>query len=148
MDIRSTVVSTPYLDDSEYEIELPESNHPVNEAILARAEEHDRRIAIRPSRLKELQELEKQLPVVIAQALEERKKEKLAALHKRDAVDRGAASLRAKRYVEKHRDEINARRREKRKQIAQGTLKPQSPQPQSQPKKIEHVDGGAIAFGI
>lgn len=152
--LTSTVVSitqpevSPFIegDTDMYEIEIPESNHPVNKAILERAEEHQRRVAIRPSRLRRLQELEQDLPAFIARALEDMKKEKLAALHKKDKLDPSATALRVKRYVENHRDEINARRREKRK-TAHCISKSDDVSEQSD-KKIEHIDGGAIvSFG-
>jgi hypothetical protein len=148
--ITSTVVSiiqseiSPFIegDADEYEFEVPESNHPVDNVILARAEENNRRIAIRPSRLQKLQELEKDLPAFIARALDEIKQEKLAALHKKDKLDPTASNVRAKRYLENNRDKINARRREKRKAAKQAV------QPESSDTKIEHIDGGAVvSFG-
>ncbi len=104
-------------DDDEYEFEVPERNDPVNDVILARAEENKRRVAIRPSRLMKLQQLEQDLPAIIENALQEIKRQKLAALHKKDKQDPEKVNMRAKRYADSHREEINARRREKRKQL-------------------------------
>jgi hypothetical protein len=172
----STVVSIsqPYMspfiegDNDEYEFEVPERNDPVNDVILARAEENKRRVAIRPSRLMKLQQLEQDLPAIIENALQEIKRQKLAALHKKDKQDPEKVNMRAKRYADSHREEINARRREKRKQL---TAVPLQTVPSSLPlplplplrlptvpslmpsakedKKMDTVDGGVIvSFGL
>ena len=167
----STVVSIsqPYLspfiegDDDEYEFEVPERNDPVNDVILARAEENKRRVAIRPSRLMKLQQLEQDLPAIIENALQEIKREKLAALHKKDKQDPEKVNKRAKRYVDSHRDEINARRREKRKQLpvplqtvrsslplpALRSSVPLIPSAKEESKEMDTVDGGVlVSFGL
>jgi len=66
-------------------------------------------------RLRELEALEAGLPQKIENAIAEYKKNSLKRLHERDKADPKSVNLRVKRYVEKHKEEINAKRREKRK---------------------------------
>ena len=105
-----------WVNDYEFEdeIEVPERNYPVSETVLERAIKHKRRIAIRPGRLKFLQYLERNMPEMIKEAMTRYKNEKLGILHKKDKENPSAMIARVKRYVEKNRDVINARRREKR----------------------------------
>jgi hypothetical protein len=111
------IVENAWVNDFEFEgeVEVPERNYPVSDTVLERAIENKRRIAIRPGRLKFLQYLEAKMPEMIKEAMEQYMKEKLNALHKKDKMDPTAVNARVKRYVDKNRDEINARRREKRK---------------------------------
>ena len=73
-------------------------------------------VHISVERLRQLEELESNLPKKIENAIAEYKKSNLKRLHERDKADPKSVNLRVKRYVEKHKDEINAKRREKRKQ--------------------------------
>lgn len=66
-------------------------------------------------RLKQLEELEKSLPQKIEQAILEHKRNNLKRLHEKDKSDPKAVNIRVRRYAEKHKDEINAKRREKRR---------------------------------
>jgi hypothetical protein len=75
----------------------------------------DEHVLICIERLQKLELLEKQLPKMIEAAIQEHKKNKLKMLHDKDKENPGAVNLRVKRYNEKHKDKINARRREKRK---------------------------------
>lgn len=65
-------------------------------------------------RLKELETLETSIPKLIEEAITEYKKSNLKKLHERDKANPDAINKRVKRYFERHREEINARRREKR----------------------------------
>jgi hypothetical protein len=65
-------------------------------------------------RLRELEMLEASIPKIIDDAILEYKKTNLKKLHERDKANPEAINKRVKRYFERHREEINARRREKR----------------------------------
>jgi hypothetical protein len=71
-------------------------------------------VTITNERLQHLLQLESSLPKMIADAITDYKKSTLKRLHEHDKQNPDAINARVKRYVEKHRDEINARRREKR----------------------------------
>jgi len=73
-------------------------------------------ISISKERLESLEKLERELPMLIENAILDYKKNKLKKLHENDKNNPQSVNIRVKRYVEKHKDEINARRREKRKQ--------------------------------
>jgi hypothetical protein len=73
-------------------------------------------VTISAERLKELEVLEASIPSMIEKAVSEYKKSNLKKLHERDKANPAAINLRVKRYVERHREEINKRRREKRQQ--------------------------------
>lgn len=72
-------------------------------------------VEISAERLRALEALEARLPSMIEAAILEYKKNNLKRLHEKDKLDPTSANLRVKRYAEKHRDEINAKRREKRR---------------------------------
>ena len=72
-------------------------------------------IEISKQRLAELEKLEQDLPTLIEKAILEHKKSNLKRLHEKDKNDPNSVKLRVKRYIAKHRDEINAKRREKRR---------------------------------
>ena len=74
-------------------------------------------ILIASSRLQELEELEKNLPTMIENALKEHKANALKRLHEKDKENPTAVNIRVKRYAEKHREMINLKRREKRKKL-------------------------------
>jgi len=71
-------------------------------------------ISIPAERLKQLEDLEKNLPTMIQKAIEQNKKDKLKLLHEKDKLDPKSVNMRVKRYAQKHKDEINAKRRLKR----------------------------------
>ena len=73
-------------------------------------------ISISAERLKELEELEASIPFMIENAIQEYKKSNLKKLHERDKANPAGINMRVKRYVERHREEINKKRREKRQQ--------------------------------
>ena len=70
-------------------------------------------------RLRELEAMEKRIPTLIEKAIQDHKKEKLKLLHERDKLDPSLVNLRVKRYAAKHKEEINSKRRAKRKEAAQ-----------------------------
>lgn len=73
-------------------------------------------VNISTERLKELEELEASIPSMIEKAVQEYKKSNLKKLHERDKANPAAINMRVKRYIERHREEINRKRREKRQQ--------------------------------
>lgn len=73
-------------------------------------------ITISADRLKELEALEASIPSMIENAIQEYKKSNLKKLHERDKANPAGINMRVKRYVERHREEINKKRREKRLQ--------------------------------
>lgn len=74
-------------------------------------------VSISTERLKELEALEAIIPDMIEKAILEYKKSNLKKLHERDKANPAAINMRVKRYVERHREEINRKRREKRLQM-------------------------------
>lgn len=72
-------------------------------------------VEISAERLKELEQLEASIPKRIEDALKEYKTSALKRLHERDKANPEAVNLRAKRYAQKNRDILNAKRREKRR---------------------------------
>lgn len=73
-------------------------------------------VSISVERLKELEALEASIPSMIENAVQEYKKSNLKKLHERDKANPAAINMRVKRYIERHREEINRKRREKRQQ--------------------------------
>jgi hypothetical protein len=72
-------------------------------------------VLISQERLNYLLQLEASLPTKIEEAVINYKKNSLKRLHEIDKQNPDAINARVKRYVEKHRESINARRREKRR---------------------------------
>ena len=70
-------------------------------------------VLILQDRLDRLIQLESSLPKKIEQAIVEYKKNSLKVLHEQDKQNPQATYARAKRYIDKHRDRINAQRRER-----------------------------------
>lgn len=105
-------VETPLMEGNakNYEINVPEKNDFIPESLLESAKKSKQRIAIRPDRLQLLLEMEKKI-----NTLNEKKQKKLEELHVKEKLNPHSVHDRMKRYVDAHRDEINARRREKRK---------------------------------
>lgn len=75
----------------------------------------DEKILISVLRLKELEELESKLPLLIETAVIEYKKKNLEKLRERDKANPAGVIARVKKYFEKNREEINKKMREKRK---------------------------------
>lgn len=119
--IKSTIVSVtnlieiPLMEGSSQicEIILPERNDIIPKSTIDDAMMNKRRIAIRPARLQMLLDMEAKLHQVA-----EKRKQSLESLHAKEKENCEAVKERVKRYVDTHRDEINARRREKRKLAA------------------------------
>jgi len=74
-------------------------------------------ITISVARLKELEDLERNLKERVEEAISNNKKEALKRLHEKDKANPAAVKERIKRYNQKNRDKINEKRREKRKNI-------------------------------
>ena len=72
-------------------------------------------VEISIERLQALEALEAKLPSMIENAILEYKKSNLRRLHEKDKANPASVNARVKRYAEKHKDEINAKRREKRR---------------------------------
>lgn len=79
-------------------------------------EENSDNILICVERLKQLELLEQKLPTLITEAIAEHQRNKLRILHERDKQNPQSVNLRVKRYNERHKEEINAKRRNKRKE--------------------------------
>ena len=78
-------------------------------------------VTISVERLRQLEELEARVPHLIEESIKEYKAQSLKRLHERDKMNPTAVAQRARRYVEKHRDLLNERRRQKRKQKAESS---------------------------
>lgn len=80
-------------------------------------------VLISTERLKELEAIESSIPMLIENAIIEHKKNNLRKLHEKDKTNPENVNLRVKRYVERHKVELNAKRREKRilKKLEQAT---------------------------
>ena len=72
-------------------------------------------VLISTERLRELEAIESNISTLIANAILEHKKNNLRKLHEKDKSNPENVNLRVKRYVERHKVELNARRREKRR---------------------------------
>jgi hypothetical protein len=62
----------------------------------------------------ELEELERRFPRLMEEAKKAYTTERLRQLRERDKADVKLVQARVQRYIEKHRDTVNARRRQKR----------------------------------
>lgn len=96
-------------------------------------------------RLRELEAMEQRIPTLIEKAIQDHKKEKLKLLHERDRLDPTAVNLRVKRYALKHRDEINAKRRLKRKEAAIALIQPTAGTPHDGRASVERGEDPAPA---
>ena len=72
-------------------------------------------VLVSAERLAELERLEKDLPAIIAKAKEEAHKERFDKLRERDKENPEEHTKRTMKWYEKNREEINAKRREKRR---------------------------------
>jgi hypothetical protein len=82
----------------------------------------DTLVEISVERFEELEKLERSLPDLIAKAIADSKRENLRKLHEKDKNNPEAVRNRVKRYIQKNRDKINEKRRERRKQkLLEGT---------------------------
>ena len=108
-------------DDQPIHLELVEGALPENAS-----DNEDEIIMISVERLKKLELLEKSLPEMIENAIQGYKKNKLTMLHEKDKLNPAAVNLRVKRYNERHKEEINARRKAKRNEGKNYVAKPQS----------------------
>jgi hypothetical protein len=74
----------------------------------------ERTVVISKKRFEELEELERKLPLLLEEARNAYKASRLQQLREKDKADLNLVRARVRRYAEKHRDTINARRRQKR----------------------------------
>jgi hypothetical protein len=72
-------------------------------------------VIVSAERLAELERLERELPTIIAKAKEEAHKERFDKLRERDKENPELHTKRVMKHYELHKDEINAKRREKRR---------------------------------
>ncbi len=72
-------------------------------------------VEISVERLKELESIEAKIPSMIDEALKEYKQAALKRLHEKDKANPDAVNLRARRYAQKNREMLNAKRRERRR---------------------------------
>jgi hypothetical protein len=72
-------------------------------------------VVISTERLKQLEQIESAIPNMIELALKEYKQNALKRLHEKDKLNPEAVNIRAKRYAQKNREMLNAKRREKRR---------------------------------
>lgn len=79
----------------------------------------DELVSISMTRLKELEEMEKKLPVLIEQAVQDYKRSTLERLHLRDKENPAMVNARVRRYAQRHREKINKKLREKRQSAKQ-----------------------------
>ena len=75
--------------------------------------QNDKLIYICTKRLEKLELLEKSLPEILERAIIDHKKEKLKLLHEKDKQNPAAVNARVKRYNERHKEEIAARKNAK-----------------------------------
>ena len=68
-------------------------------------------------RLNSLEQLKESIPTLIEKAIADYKKAKLKMLHEKDKQNPAAVNARVKKYNEKNRDKINAKRIMKRNQL-------------------------------
>jgi DNA repair photolyase len=102
-------------------------------------------IQIASDRLTELEALEANLPNLIQNAILEYKKSNLRRLHEKDKANPENVNRRVKRYAEKHREEINAKRREKRRlQKAAATVS--TTQPMTPSITVVNPHGNYVPF--
>jgi hypothetical protein len=71
-------------------------------------------VLISSTRLAFLELMEKNIPNLILEGIKENKIAKLKTLHEKDKLNPAAVNLRVKRYNEKHKDQIAAKRNKKR----------------------------------
>lgn len=79
-------------------------------------------ITISLKRYHELEELEKRLPALLDEACTAYKRKRLLELRERDKADLSLVRNRVRKYVETHKEEINERRRQKRKTATDTSL--------------------------
>ena len=84
----------------------------------------EKTVVISETRLRELEALEASLPDLIAQAKAEAHQDRFAALRERDKANPDALTKRVLKHYNAHKDEINARRREKKKTCQRGRCQP------------------------
>ena len=97
-----------------------------NDAIPSNDPSNDEIVAVPIDRYVELEKLEQSLPGMIEEAIAKYKKDSLKRLHERDKNNPESVKKRVQRYIEKNRDAINQRRREKRreqKQLQEATMR-------------------------
>ena len=74
-------------------------------------------VIISKKTLIDLEQLKESIPTLIEKAILDYKKAKLIMLHEKDKKNPAGVNARVKKYNEKHKDEINAKRIMKRNQM-------------------------------
>ena len=100
-------------------------------------------VLVSTERLRELEAIEANISTLIANAILEHKKNNLRKLHEKDKSNPENVNLRVKRYVERHKVELNARRREKRRLKKLETEERQTPIAES-PAPIEPIESKPV----
>jgi hypothetical protein len=85
-------------------------------SVIKELQKHEMTI-ISKKTLSDLEELKESIPRLIEKAILDYKKAKLVMLHEKDKKNPAGVNARVKKYNEKHKDEINAKRIMKRNQI-------------------------------
>lgn len=75
-------------------------------------------VLVSKAELEELRKIKEQLPTVIEQAKSEERKDALVRLHQRDKENPEISRERSKKYYQLHKEEVKARRLEKRNAAA------------------------------
>jgi len=75
----------------------------------------DNKVLITKERLDALEQLTDNIPILIEKAINDYKKARLKMLHDKDKQNPAGVNARVKRYNERNRDKINARRMLKKK---------------------------------
>ena len=88
-------------------------------------------VEVSVERFAALEELEKNLPDLIAKAIVHYKNENLRKLHQKDKDNPEAVRNRVKKYISKNRDKINEKRRDRRREkhlseVSQEPIVPQN----------------------
>jgi hypothetical protein len=85
-------------------------------SVIKELQKHEMTI-ISKKTLADLEELKESIPRLIEKAILDYKKAKLVMLHEKDKKNPAGVNARVKKYNEKHKDEINAKRIMKRNQM-------------------------------
>lgn len=91
-------------------------NSLLEHSVIKELQKHEMTI-ISKKTLADLEELKESIPRLIEKAILDYKKAKLVMLHEKDKKNPAGVNARVKKYNEKHKDEINAKRIMKRNQM-------------------------------
>jgi phage-related baseplate assembly protein len=88
----------------------------LEDSVIKELQKHEMTIILKKT-LSDLEELKESIPRLIEKAILDYKKAKLVMLHEKDKKNPAGVNARVKKYNEKHKDEINAKRIMKRNQM-------------------------------